>query len=62
MTKKELKIVRSVLERVKPLDGHVSQALALIAKDIAAYDARKGQLLDQYDYDDRHRLTEGWGA
>ena len=49
MTKKELQDVDKVLSRIKDPDAHVAKARAYIAKDLAAYAARQGQLRDQYD-------------
>jgi hypothetical protein len=51
MTKKELLYIMSLLTRIKPQDEHVRKALAYCQKDIAQYDARRGQLKDQYEVD-----------
>ena len=53
MNKKELQFVEQVLKRCTPLDSKVSHALALVPKDITAYEARKGQLRESYEYDSR---------
>lgn len=51
MTRTELQYVRKVLERVKDPDGYVAKAVALVDKDLANYDARRGQMRDNYDLD-----------
>jgi hypothetical protein len=51
MNKKELQYLEQVLTRCTPLDSKLAKALALVRKDIAAYEARRGQLRDQYDAD-----------
>lgn len=51
MTKKELKDVLAVLERIKAPDAHVMKALSIINKNIEEYNSRKGQLRDQYEVD-----------
>jgi hypothetical protein len=51
MNKKELQFVEAVLRRCTPLDSKVAHALALVRKDITAYEARKGQLRESYDAD-----------
>lgn len=48
MNKKELQYLEQVLLRCTPLD---SKALAMVRKDIACYEARKGQLRDSYEHD-----------
>ena len=52
MTRRELSYLKKLLERVQPQDAHVAKALALVNKDLAAYDARVGQLRDTYDLND----------
>ena len=49
MTVKELQVVERLLLRCQPQDAHVAQALALVRKDLAAYEARKGQLREMYE-------------
>ena len=51
MTRRELQHVEEGVTRITNQDGHVAHALAMVRKDLAAYDARRGQLRDQYDYD-----------
>jgi len=51
MNKRELQHVALILSRIKDPDGKVKRALALVRKDIASYDARKGQLRESYDAD-----------
>lgn len=53
MTAKDLQHILKILTRVKPQDGHVLQAIASVEKKLAEYDARRGQLADQYEYDNR---------
>lgn len=53
MTKKELLYVSKVLNRIKPLDEHIMKAIKYIEKDLASYEAMRGQLKDQYEYDSR---------
>lgn len=47
----ELKFLAKLLARVKPQDEQVAKARAYVEKDLAQYEARKGQLLEQYDAD-----------
>ena len=49
MTRKELEHVKKILERIKDPDEHVTLAMAYVDKDIKQYDARKGQLKNQYE-------------
>ncbi len=49
MTRKELEYVRTMLERIKDKDQFVAKAIAFIDKDIAIYNARRGQLREQYE-------------
>jgi hypothetical protein len=51
MNKKELQYLEQVLTRCTPLDSKLARALALVRKDLAAYEARKGQLRESYDAD-----------
>ena len=51
MTKKELQYLLKLLSRIKPQDEHVAKAIAFVEKDLAIYDARRGQLMDQYEVD-----------
>lgn len=51
MTKKELQFIEKILYRIKNRDEQVEKAIAYIYKDLAQYAARKGQLMEQYDYD-----------
>jgi hypothetical protein len=51
MTKADLQYLEAVLSRCKPLDSKIAKALALVRKDIACYDARKGQLRESYEAD-----------
>lgn len=53
MNKKELQFVEAVLTRCTPLDSKVAHALALVRKDLSAYEARRGQLQEQYEFDSR---------
>ena len=50
MTINELKHVNKVLSKITNPDEQVAKAVAYINKDLAAYAARKGQLIEQYDY------------
>lgn len=58
MNRKELEYVEQILVRVKEQDGKVARALALVRKDIASYQARRGQLRESYEAD-LHDLG-GW--
>ena len=49
MTKRELKYIETILERVKDSDNKIAKALAFVRKDLACYEARKGQLQEMYD-------------
>lgn len=51
MTKDQLKYLLRILDRVKPDDEHIKKARAYVLKDLAQYDARKGQMRDNYDYE-----------
>jgi len=51
MTKKETQYVKKVLEHIKNSDEHVAKAISYLNRDLAQYDARRGQLKDQYEYD-----------
>lgn len=57
MTRVELDYVLKILNHIKDPDEHVEKAKAFINKDIASYEARRGQLKDQYEVD-----TSGWGV
>ena len=52
MTIKELRFIEDVLKKIKNPDQFVDKALAFINKDLAIYNARKGQLrnITNYDY------------
>lgn len=52
MTRKELEDVLKVLGRIKQRDPHVLKAVFIINKNIQEFNARKGQLKEQYDVDD----------
>jgi hypothetical protein len=49
MTKKQLEFVRDLLQRIKPQDEQVQKALAYVNVDIKQYEARRGQLREQYE-------------
>lgn len=51
MNKQELQFIEKLLERVKDPDGNVAKALAYVRKDLAAYEARRGQLREEYEVD-----------
>lgn len=51
MNKKELQYLEQVLVRCTPLDSKIAKALALVRKDLACYEARKGQLRESYEAD-----------
>lgn len=51
MTIRELKYILKVLEHINPQDEHIKKAIAFVCKDLAIYDARKGQLRDNYESD-----------
>lgn len=51
MTKRELEYVLKLLGRIKDTDPHVAKAVAYLKKDLAQYEARRGQLREQYDTD-----------
>lgn len=53
MTKEQLAYVKKVLERIKAPDAHIQKAISYVDKDIAEYEARKGQLSEQYETDFR---------
>lgn len=49
MTRKELDYIKTILEHIKDSDGHIAKVIAYVNKDIAQYEARRGQLKDEYD-------------
>lgn len=49
MTKKELLFIAKLLSLIKGPDEQVAKAIAYVNKDLAQYDARRGQLLDSYE-------------
>lgn len=51
MTRKELEDVLKVLGRIKEPDSHVLKAIFIINKNIEEFNARKGQLKEQYEID-----------
>jgi hypothetical protein len=51
MTRLELNYILKVLNRIKEPDEHVYKAKAFIKKDIANYNARRGQLKEVYETD-----------
>ena len=51
MTKKELKLVEKVLEKIMNPDSYVFEALHNVKKDILRYDRMKGQLRDMGEYE-----------
>ena len=51
MTRIELNHLLKVLSKIKNPDAQVEKAIALVNKDIANYNSRKGQFKDLYDYD-----------
>jgi len=51
MTRRDLQYLLKLLEKVKPRDEHVEKAIAIVDRDLANYNARKGQMKDNYDYD-----------
>ncbi len=58
MTKKELQIVKKVLEQIKPREnglgshGKVLFAISLVDKEIAMREAQRDNFKDMYDLDD----------
>lgn len=49
MTRQQLEYVLKILEHVKDQDVHIEKAKAYIQKDIAQYNASRGQLKDNYE-------------
>jgi hypothetical protein len=49
MTKKELQYVKKLLELIKTRDEYILKAIAYVDKDLAQYEARRGQLKDSYE-------------
>lgn len=43
--------VLTILGKIKDPDEYIAKAIAYVNKDIAQYDAMKGQLRDQYEVD-----------
>lgn len=54
MTKRELQFIGDLLYKIKDPDEQVAKAISYVNKDLAQYEARKGQLKDQYEYDSIH--------
>lgn len=52
MTREQLNYLLKVLNRIKEPDEHIAKAIAYINKDLAEYDARRGQLREQYSVSD----------
>ncbi len=50
MTKKDLKRVQRILEKITNPDDEVRLALATVKKNIEVYEACRGQLKNNYDY------------
>lgn len=53
MTKKELQRVLRVLGKIKNPDDDVRLAIIDVKKNIDSYEACKGQIKDQYEYESR---------
>ena len=51
MTKEECKQIKKVLERIKDPDGHVKQAIAACDRQLAVYEAKLGQMKENYETD-----------
>jgi len=51
MTKKELYFIKELLKRIKSQDEQVIKAISFIDKNLACYNACKGQLRDFYETD-----------
>lgn len=49
MKLEDLKHIKTILGRISVQDGHVRKAIASVERDIAIYEARKGQIRDNYD-------------
>lgn len=49
MTKKDTQYVLKVLERIKNPDEHILKAIAFVKRDLANFEAMRGQLRDQYE-------------
>lgn len=54
MKREDLDFIKKLLLKVTPQDVQVAKALAFVERDIAIYEARRGQLLEQID-DDYYR-------
>jgi hypothetical protein len=53
MKKADLLKVKKILDRIKDPDSYVVEAKAIVDKDVAIYDSRKGQMRENYE-------TERW--
>lgn len=51
MTKKELHLILKILERIKEPDSHIEEAIHSVKKNIAVFESMRGQLKDQYEWD-----------
>ena len=49
MTRIELEFILKILNHIKEPDERIEKAKAFILKDIASYNARRGQLKDNYE-------------
>lgn len=58
MTRKELEVVKKVLQRIKPrendmgIHGSVQFAISLVDKEIAMREAQKDSFKNMYEYND----------
>lgn len=49
MTRVECNHIKRILIRIKPQDEQVALAISYIDKQLAIYDAQRGQIKDQYE-------------
>lgn len=54
MKKDEVLYLKKILSLIKDPDGHINKAIAIVDKEIARYDAMKGQLKEQYEHENRY--------
>jgi hypothetical protein len=51
MTRKECEHIKKILERIKPEDEQVQLGIAYIDKQLAIFNAQRGQMKEHYDSD-----------
>lgn len=50
MKREDLDFIAKLLGKIRPQDAQVAKALSFVQRDLAIYDARRGQLLEEQEY------------